>query len=97
MIPQETVSLVLTQGTVLDDGARIPPNSPFELTGGLVFETTEETPISIAVLIANVCWTNVSAQTYDEFGTLNSVASGIRDHTVDMVRWLFTIKRRCYG
>ena len=44
MIPQESVALVLTQGTVLDDGARLPPDSPFELTGGLVFEATEEIP-----------------------------------------------------
>ncbi|MGB2048054.1 MAG: hypothetical protein ACPHWX_00320 [Candidatus Poseidoniaceae archaeon] len=43
-IPQDSVSLVLTQGTVLDDGARLPPNSPFELTGGLVFETTGLVP-----------------------------------------------------
>ena len=43
-IPQDSVSLVLTQGTVLDDGARLPPNSPFELTGGLMFDTTEIIP-----------------------------------------------------
>ena len=43
-IPQDSVSLVLTQGTVLDDGARLPPNSPFELTGGLMFETSELVP-----------------------------------------------------
>ncbi|MAR47158.1 MAG: hypothetical protein CMA41_05075 [Euryarchaeota archaeon] len=64
-IPQETVSLVLTQGTVLDDGARIPPNSQFELTGGLVFEATEETPdfnCSVDIMFAGQIYT---AQTYD--------------------------------
>ena len=64
-IPQESVSLVLTQGTVLDDGARLPPNSPFELTGGLVFAATEETPdfnCSVEVMFAGQTY---SADTYN--------------------------------
>ncbi len=65
MIPQDSVSLVLTQGTVLEDGARLPPNSPFELTGGLVFETTEETPdfnCSVDVMFAGQTY---AAETYN--------------------------------
>ena len=65
MIPQETVSLVLTQGSSLDDGARIPPNSPFELTGGLVFEKTTTMPefnCSVDVMFAGQTY---SVQTYD--------------------------------
>ena len=65
MIPQESVSLVLTQGTVLEDGARLPPNSQFELTGGLVFETTEATPdfnCSVDIMFAGQTY---SAQTYN--------------------------------
>ncbi len=64
-IPQESVSLVLTQGTVLDDGARLPPNSPFELTGGLVFAETEETPdfnCSVEIMFAGQTY---SAETYN--------------------------------
>jgi len=64
-IPQESVSLVLTQGTVLDDGARLPPNSPFELTGGLVFAATEETPdfnCSVDIMFAGQTY---SAETYN--------------------------------
>ena len=65
MIPQESVSLVLTQGTVLEDGARLPPTSPFELTGGLMFETTETIPnfnCSVEVMFAGQTYT---AETYD--------------------------------
>ena len=65
MIPQETVSLVLTQGSSLEDGARIPPNSPFELTGGLVFDKTITTPefnCSVDVMFAGQTY---SVQTYD--------------------------------
>jgi hypothetical protein len=65
MIPQETVSLVLTQGSSLEDGARIPPNSPFELTGGLVFEKTTTLPAfncSVDVMFAGQTY---SVQTYD--------------------------------
>ena len=65
MIPQETVSLVLTQGSSLEDGARIPPNSPFELTGGLVFEKTTTMPefnCSVDVMFAGQTY---SVQTYD--------------------------------
>ena len=64
-IPQETVSLVLTQGSSLEDGARIPPNSPFELTGGLVFEKTTTMPAfncSVDVMFAGQTY---SVQTYD--------------------------------
>ena len=65
MIPQDSVSLVLTQGTVLDDGARIPPNSPFELTGSLMFETTEIIPdfnCSVDVMFAGQTF---SAETFN--------------------------------
>lgn len=65
MIPQDSVSLELTQGTVLDDGARIPPNSQFELTGGLVFEATESIPAfncSVDVVFAGQTFT---AETYN--------------------------------
>ena len=65
MIPQESVSLVLTQGTVLEDGARLPPNSPFELTGALVFETTESLPdfnCSVDVMFAGQTY---NAETYN--------------------------------
>ena len=64
-IPQDSVSLVLTQGTVLEDGARLPPNSPFELTGRLVFDTTESVPdfnCSVDVMFAGQSYTS---QTYD--------------------------------
>jgi len=64
-IPQDSVSLVLTQGTVLDDGARLPPNSPFELTGGLVFETTELVPAfncTVEVMFAGQIY---SAETFN--------------------------------
>lgn len=64
-IPQDSVSLVLTQGTVLDDGARLPPNSPFELTGGLVFAATEDIPdfnCSVEIMFAGQTYT---AETYN--------------------------------
>ena len=39
-IPEETVSLILSQGTLLGDGARLAPNSPLEVAGGVVFAET---------------------------------------------------------
>ena len=39
-IPEESVTLILSQGTLLDDGARLAPNSPLEVTGSVVFAET---------------------------------------------------------
>ena len=39
-IPEESVSLILSQGTLLGDGARLAPNSPLEVAGGVVFAET---------------------------------------------------------
>ena len=64
-IPQDSVSLVLTQGTVLDDGARLPPNSPFELTGGLMFETSELVPSFNCTVDVAFAGQVYSAETYN--------------------------------
>ncbi|MBT5390739.1 MAG: hypothetical protein HOL22_00120 [Euryarchaeota archaeon] len=39
-IPEESVTLILSQGTLLGDGARLAPNSPLEVAGGVVFAET---------------------------------------------------------
>tara|TARA_B100001093_G_scaffold225681_2_gene216252 strand:- start:2880 stop:7976 length:5097 start_codon:yes stop_codon:yes gene_type:complete len=39
-IPEESVSLILSQGTLLGDGARLAPNSPLEVAGAVVFAET---------------------------------------------------------
>ena len=39
-IPEESVSLILSQGTLLDDGARLAPGSPLEIAGVVVFSET---------------------------------------------------------
>ena len=39
-IPEESVTLILSQGTLLGDGARLAPNSPLEVAGAVVFSET---------------------------------------------------------
>ena len=39
-IPEESVTLILSQGTLLGDGARLAPNSPLEVAGAVVFAET---------------------------------------------------------
>tara|TARA_B100001093_G_scaffold177219_1_gene169868 strand:- start:4957 stop:10080 length:5124 start_codon:yes stop_codon:yes gene_type:complete len=39
-IPEQSVSLILSQGSLVVDGARLAPNSPFEIAGGVVFTET---------------------------------------------------------
>ena len=39
-VPEESVSLILSQGTLLGDGARLAPNSPLEVSGSVVFSET---------------------------------------------------------
>ena len=39
-IPDESVTLILSQGTLLGDGARLAPNSPLEVAGSVVFAET---------------------------------------------------------
>ncbi|MGY8727785.1 MAG: hypothetical protein ACKVKS_00990 [Candidatus Poseidoniales archaeon] len=43
-IPEDTVTLILSQGTLLGDGARLAPNSPLEIAGDVVFAETGLTP-----------------------------------------------------
>ena len=43
-IPEETVSLRLTRGSFLGDGARVTPLTPMEISGGLVFAETTTVP-----------------------------------------------------
>jgi hypothetical protein len=43
-LPSEDVELHLSQGTLLDDGARITPGSRFEVSGGLRFMATHDVP-----------------------------------------------------
>ena len=64
-IPEESVALVLSQGSLLGDGARLAPNSPLEVAGGVVFSQTNAVPIfdcQIDVLFAG---TTYSATTYE--------------------------------
>ncbi|MFL2949402.1 MAG: hypothetical protein ACJZ40_03345 [Candidatus Poseidoniaceae archaeon] len=54
-IPEESVGLVLSQGSLLGDGARLAPNSPMEIAGGVVFSQTNAVPVfdcTIDVLFA---------------------------------------------
>ena len=44
-IPEESVTLVLSQGTLLGDGARLAPSSPMEIAGGVVFSQTNSVPV----------------------------------------------------
>ena len=39
-IPEDSVALILSQGTLLGDGARLAPNSPLEVSGSIVFSET---------------------------------------------------------
>ncbi|MDA8805096.1 hypothetical protein N9N59_00160 [Euryarchaeota archaeon] len=43
-VPEESVSLILSQGALLGDGARLAPSSPFEIAGGVVFSETGTVP-----------------------------------------------------
>ncbi len=43
-VPDESVNLILSQGTLLEDGARLAPNSPLEVSGSIVFSETGLTP-----------------------------------------------------
>ncbi len=43
-VPEESVKLILSQGTLLSDGARLAPSSPFEVAGGVVFSETGQVP-----------------------------------------------------
>ena len=43
-IPEDSVALILSQGTLLDDGARLAPNSPLEVSGSVVFAETGLAP-----------------------------------------------------
>lgn len=43
-VPEESVSLILSQGALLGDGARIAPSSPFEIAGNVVFSETGTVP-----------------------------------------------------
>ena len=68
-MPSEDVELLLSQGTMLDDGARLTPGSRFEVSGALQFAATEEAPVfdcevevslagrSTSVVAKNGIWT----------------------------------------
>ena len=43
-IPDETIQLVIEQGTAVDDGARIAPGSSFEVSGDVLFQETNTRP-----------------------------------------------------
>ena len=43
-IPDETIQLVIEQGTAVADGARIAPGSTFEVSGDVLFEKTNTRP-----------------------------------------------------
>ena len=64
-IPEESVSLILSQGSLLGDGARLAPNSPLEVAGGVVFSQTNAVPVfdcEVNVLFAG---TTYSATTFE--------------------------------
>ena len=64
-IPEESVALVLSQGSLLGDGARLAPNSPLEIAGGVVFSQSSAVPIfdcQVDVLFAGATY---SATTYE--------------------------------
>ncbi len=43
-IPDETIQLVIEQGTAVEDGARIAPSSTFEVSGDVLFYETKTSP-----------------------------------------------------
>ena len=43
-VPEESVNLYLSSGTLLNDGARLGPNSALEISGGVVFSETGTIP-----------------------------------------------------
>ena len=43
-IPDETIQLIINQGTAVDDGARIAPGSSFEVSGDVLFQETNTRP-----------------------------------------------------
>ncbi|MED5307950.1 MAG: hypothetical protein VYA95_01245, partial [Candidatus Thermoplasmatota archaeon] len=43
-IPDETIQLIINQGTVVEDGARIAPSSSFEVSGDVLFQETNTRP-----------------------------------------------------
>ena len=62
-IPEESVTLILSQGTLLGDGARLAPNSPLEVAGAVVFAETGLIPdfdCNVDVLFAGSTTTAIS-------------------------------------
>ena len=55
-IPDETIQLVIEQGTAVADGARIAPGSTFEVSGDVLFEKTNtrpdfDCPVSVDLMV----------------------------------------------
>lgn len=73
-IPEESVALVLSQGTLLGDGARLAPSSPMEIAGGVVFSQTNAVPVfdcQVDVLFAGQ---TLSATTYEGIWSMELTA-----------------------
>ena len=73
-IPEESVALVLSQGTLLGDGARLAPSSPMEIAGGVVFSQTNAVPVfdcQVDVLFAGQTF---SATTYEGIWSMELTA-----------------------
>ena len=70
-IPEDSVSLILSQGTLLGDGARLAPNSPLEVSGSITFSETGLIPqfdCQIDVLFAG---STTSASSYEGIWSLS--------------------------
>jgi len=64
-IPEESVNLILSQGTLLEDGARLAPNSPLEVSGGIVFTKTGLVPqfdCQVDVLFAGLTTSTITLE-----------------------------------